>query len=88
MDSANDIIVEQVIDKFKKGLPENPFIAEPFRIFADQFVLRYEAQQAQELYQYIIDHSKDNEEVLQSLMGQAMILIDANDETARIILNK
>lgn len=81
-DSGKDVIVELVINKFKKELPENPFIAEPFRIFVDQFALRYEAQQAHELYQYIIDHSKDNEEVLQSLMGQAMILIDANDETA------
>ena len=81
-DSGKDIIVELVINKFKKELPENPFIAEPFRIFADQFAWRYDAQQAQELYQYIIDHSKDNEEVLQSRMGQAMILIDANDQTA------
>lgn len=82
LDSANDVIVKQVINKFKKELAENPFIAEPFRIFADQFALRYEAQQGQELYQYIIEHCKDNQEVLQSRMGQAMILIDANDETA------
>ncbi|MCP4610625.1 MAG: tetratricopeptide repeat protein [Planctomycetes bacterium] len=80
--SANDVIVEQVINKFKKELQENPFIAEPFRLFADQFVLRYEAQQAQELYQYIIDHSQDIEQVLECRMGQAIILIDENDQTA------
>lgn len=81
-DSANDIIVEQVISKFKKELLENPFITEPFRVLADQFALRYEAQEARELYQYIIDHSQDSEEILQSQMGQAMTLLDANDETA------
>jgi tetratricopeptide (TPR) repeat protein len=82
LDSANDIIVEQVISKFKEELRENPFVAEPFRMFADQFALRYEAQQARELYQYIIDNSRDSEEVLQCQMGQAMILVDSNDETA------
>ena len=82
LDSANDVIVEQVINKFKKELSENPFIAEPFRIFADQFALRYEAQQAQELYQYIIDHSQDTEQVLECRMGQAMVLVDSNDYTA------
>jgi tetratricopeptide (TPR) repeat protein len=30
----------------------------------------------------IIDHSKNNEEILQARMYEAMILIDANDETA------
>jgi TolA-binding protein len=82
LDSANDVIVEQAINKFKKELQENPFIAEPFRLLADQFALRYEAQQAHELYQYIIDHSQDTEQVLECRMGQAMILIDANDQTA------
>jgi tetratricopeptide (TPR) repeat protein len=82
LDSANDIIIEQVISKFKEELRENPFVAEPFRMFADQFALRYESQQARELYQYIIDNSRDSEEVLQCRMGQAMILVDSNDETA------
>jgi tetratricopeptide (TPR) repeat protein len=82
LDSANDVIVEQVINRFKHQLCENPFVTEPFRIFADQFALRYESEQAGELYQHIIDNSQDSQEVLQCRMGQAMMLIDSNDETA------
>ena len=82
LDLSNNFIVEQVVCKFKAELPRKPAIAGPFRNLADQFALRRQSQKAQELYQYIIDHSTENEEVLQSRMGQAMLNIGRGDKSA------
>ena len=81
-DSSNDLIVEQVVSKFKAELAENPATAKAFRILADQCALRWDADKAREIYKYIIDHSQDGEEVLQCQMGQAMVSIDWDDEAA------
>ncbi|MHC4283003.1 MAG: tol-pal system YbgF family protein [Planctomycetota bacterium] len=81
-DSSNELIAEQVVSKFKAELSENPATAKAFRMLADQCALRWDADKAREIYQYIIDHSQDGEEVLQCQMGQAMVSIDWDDEAA------
>ena len=79
---SDDLMFEHVISRFKSELPANPTIAKPLRTLADQCALRQKTQKAQELYQYIIDHSQDDKEVMQSRMGQTMLSIGWNDEVA------